>query len=100
MMELKLCPVCNQKKNHGCLNCANKELTRQLAEKEKELGEVLDAAEMLWVCLANVSGGDWSNQSEEWQKVVIRWRDNYFKVAYPKGSKFPAESLSRSTGEK
>jgi hypothetical protein len=37
-----------------------------------------DAAEMLWVVLANVSGGDWTQQSAEWQLAVERWRDNYF----------------------
>jgi hypothetical protein len=37
-----------------------------------------DAAEMLWVVLANVSGGDWKLQSEEWQDAAARWRDNYF----------------------
>lgn len=37
-----------------------------------------DAAEMLWVVLANVSGGDWTQQSTEWQEAAARWRDNYF----------------------
>lgn len=39
-----------------------------------------EAAEMLWVVIANVSGSDWSKQSEEWQKAAARWRDNYFEV--------------------
>lgn len=39
-----------------------------------------DAAEMLWIVLANVSGGDWTQQSEEWQKAAARWRDYYFKA--------------------
>jgi hypothetical protein len=43
--------------------------------------ELLEAGEMLWVVLANVSGGDWSKQSVEWQEVAGRWRDNYFDVA-------------------
>jgi hypothetical protein len=45
-----------------------------------------DAAEMLWVVLANVSGGDWNRQSPEWQEAAARWRDNYFaalKVTEP-----------------
>lgn len=37
-----------------------------------------DAAEMLWVVLANVSGGDWTKQTPEWQEAAARWRDNYF----------------------
>ena len=36
-----------------------------------------DAAEMLWVVLANVSGGDWTKQSADWQEAAARWRDNY-----------------------
>lgn len=42
-----------------------------------------DAAEMLWVVLANVSGGDWTKQSKDWQEVAARWRDNYFAVLHP-----------------
>lgn len=42
-----------------------------------------DAAEMLWVVLANVSGGDWTKQSEEWQEAAARWRDNYFAASRP-----------------
>jgi hypothetical protein len=39
---------------------------------------MVDAAEMLWVVLANVSGGDWTKQTPEWQEAAARWRDNYF----------------------
>jgi hypothetical protein len=39
-----------------------------------------DAAEMLWVVLANVSGGDWRKQDSDWQEAAERWRDNYFAV--------------------
>jgi hypothetical protein len=41
-----------------------------------------DAAEMLWVVLANVSGGDWTKQSADWQEAAARWRDNYFAAAW------------------
>lgn len=37
-----------------------------------------DAAEMLWIVLANVSGGDWTQQSKDWQEAAARWRDYYF----------------------
>jgi hypothetical protein len=37
-----------------------------------------DAAEMLWVVLASVSGGDWTQQSPDGQEAAARWRDNYF----------------------
>jgi hypothetical protein len=43
--------------------------------KERALA---DAAEMLWVVLANVNGGDWTKQSAEWQEAAARWRDTYF----------------------
>jgi hypothetical protein len=42
-----------------------------------------DAAEMLWTVLANVSGGNWSQQSPEWQEAAARWRDNYFAALPP-----------------
>ena len=50
----------------------------QLAEAQQQVARLRDAAEMLWVVLANVSGGDWSLQSAEWQEVAARWRDEYF----------------------
>ena len=40
--------------------------------------EMADAAEMLWVVLANVSEGDWTKQTAEWQEAAARWRDLYF----------------------
>ena len=42
------------------------------------IDRMAEAAEMLWVVLANVSGGDWSKQTQEWQDAAARWRDNYF----------------------
>jgi arylsulfatase A-like enzyme len=45
---------------------------------EPYVPRMADAAEMLWVVLANVSGGDWTKQSAEWQEAAARWRDNYF----------------------
>lgn len=47
---------------------------------EQEGKELDHAAEMLWVVVANVSGGDWPQQSPEWQEAAARWRDNYFFV--------------------
>lgn len=45
------------------------------------------AAEMLWIVLANVSGGDWTKQTEEWQVAARRWADNFHKVAAELGAK-------------
>jgi hypothetical protein len=50
----------------------------RLRHTEGRLRIVEDAAEMLWVVLANVSGGDWKKQTPEWQEAAARWRDNYF----------------------
>ena len=47
---------------------------------KKSYDELADAAEMLWVTLANVSQGDWTRQTEEWQEAADRWRDNYHRV--------------------
>ena len=58
-----------------------KSLTRgEAVELQKQTQLLLDAAEMLWVVLANVSESDWMQQSVQWQKAARRWRDNYFKV--------------------
>jgi len=65
------------------------------AEPEQGWQEMADAAEMLWVVLANVSGGDWTKQSPDWQEYAARWRDNYFealkRVAPPRPSSPAAE---------
>lgn len=47
---------------------------------------LVDAAEMLWVVLANVSGGDWIQQTPEWQDAAARWRDNYFAALKANGA--------------
>jgi len=47
-------------------------------ESVADVKALRDAAEMLWVVIANVSGGDWSKQTQEWQDAAARWRDNYF----------------------
>jgi hypothetical protein len=56
--------------------------TRQVRDSWcDEYTKMRDAAEMLWVVLANVDGGDWSKQSAEWQQAAARWRDEFHKVA-------------------
>lgn len=51
-----------------------------LMEDSERYYKMVEAAEMLWGVVANVSGGDWTLQSEEWQKAAARWRDNYFNL--------------------
>jgi hypothetical protein len=49
-------------------------------QKIKLVDKMADAAEMLWVVLANVSEGDWTKQTKKWQCAAKKWRDNYVKV--------------------
>lgn len=60
-----------------------------------------DAAEMLWVVLANVSGGDWTKQTPEWQEAAARWRDAYFVAlkAHPSPSAPDLDTLARETAQ-
>lgn len=51
---------------------------RVSGEEPAPAPSMADAAEMLWVVLANVSGGDWTKQTPDWQEAAARWRDNYF----------------------
>lgn len=53
---------------------------RRKAMESPEVKALVDAAEMLWVVLANVSGGDWEKQTNDWVIAAERWRDNYFKA--------------------
>lgn len=36
-----------------------------------------DALEDAWGVIANVSEGDWSQQSPEWREAAERWRDTH-----------------------
>ena len=36
-----------------------------------------DLSYKAWVLLANVSDGDWTKQTPEWQEAVVRWRDEF-----------------------
>lgn len=51
------------------------------AEKaEIACAQMKDVAEYLWAVVANASGGDWTKQSEEWQRAASRARDQYNKT--------------------
>lgn len=65
------CAAHNYLGDAPCPQCAPSVVTAQTPS-------MADAAEMLWVVLANVSGGDWTKQSTDWQEAAARWRDNYF----------------------
>lgn len=42
-----------------------------------------DAVEGAWGLIANVSGGDWTKQSEEWQAAAKRWRNKFVTGTAP-----------------
>jgi len=46
-----------------------------LEELKAMQGFLLDA----WGIIANVSGGDWTEQTKGWQEAASRWRDNFHK---------------------
>lgn len=37
-----------------------------------------EACEIAWGIIANAGGGDWTLESEEWQKAAARWRDEHW----------------------
>ena len=57
-----------------------KKIEKKSVLDNSELIKMADAAEMLWVVLANVSQGDWTKQNKEWQEAAGIWRDNYFEA--------------------
>ena len=71
--------------NADILMQSNSDLVARLATARAEITRLKDAAEMLWVVLANVSGGDWAKQTQEWQHAAARWRDAYFTALAPPG---------------
>lgn len=73
------------------------ELKALLHAGEVPQPSMADAAEMLWVVLANVSGGDWTKQTQEWQEAAARWRDNYFAAV--KAGALPPVQTERTTWE-
>lgn len=44
---------------------------------DKQVGRMKDEAEFLWIVLANVSGGDWTKQTNEWQVAAAKARDSF-----------------------
>lgn len=42
-----------------------------------------DAGEVLWAVLANVSGGDWSKQPQDWRDAAAKARDRFHEAAGP-----------------
>jgi hypothetical protein len=42
--------------------------------------ELLGALESAWGIIANVSGGNWEEQSHEWTEAANRWRLRYHEI--------------------
>lgn len=68
------------KSDPHALAIGNALIIAQQRAAQAEAGAITmnDAAEMLWVMLANVSGGDWTKQTAEWQDGAAKWRNHYF----------------------
>jgi hypothetical protein len=78
-VPLGICPKCQRAVCHyGCDGRKPPAEAPAASEPTPPVPTMTDAAEMLWVVLANVSGGDWTKQSAEWREAAARWRDNYF----------------------
>lgn len=48
------------------------------AESSVEVSRLEDALETAWGVVANVSNGNWNEQSTEWQEAAKRWRDECY----------------------
>lgn len=48
----------------------------------RDVAELMLALELAWGVIANVSAGDWTQQSPEWQAAAGHWRDTHF-IAKP-----------------
>jgi hypothetical protein len=46
-----------------------------------EITVLMNAMEAAWGIVANVSGSDWTLQSEDWQGAAARWRDEHWHTA-------------------
>ena len=62
----------------------------ELCDKQAEVNalearvQVMEnASEWLWICLANVSSGNWELQPLTWQEAVKKARDAYFATISP-----------------
>ena len=54
-------------------------LHRALAdERQRVWKNTDDALDFAWGIIANVSSGDWTKQTPEWQEAATKWRDAYW----------------------
>jgi hypothetical protein len=51
--------------------------TTDLVNREAEMDDLLETA---WSVIANAGEGDWSRESEEWQRAAATWRGRYHQL--------------------
>lgn len=58
--------------------------------------ELTDHLYTAWTIIANVSGGRWEDQSDEWMAAATRWRDQWHAMMdrHPKPAETPAEAAA------
>ena len=58
---------------------------REQPEGKDRITMSYDLVEYAWGIIANAGGGDWTTQTDDWQKAAAKWRDRYheFLDEYP-----------------
>jgi hypothetical protein len=51
--------------------------SEQPSTSPETTGAENDLDYLAWTIISNVSGGDWSKQTDEWRRAAIRWRDDF-----------------------
>ena len=44
------------------------------------MDEKMDLLESAWGIIANAGGGDWTTQTDDWQRAAARWREEYHSI--------------------
>ena len=79
--------------------CSGREAHEQEAgDVSTNQDELLAGLELAWGLIANVNGGDWSEQNAVWITAAKRWRDRYNGV-WAKSVMDEVEQAQPSTGE-
>ena len=51
---------------------------RETLHDDRDISELFIALELAWGIIANVSNGDWTQQSEAWRAAAADWRDSHY----------------------
>ena len=77
----------------GCWTgpASDREMDPVLADQfAKVAGRLIDRLDYAWTVLANVSGGDWKLQSEDWQTAAAKWRDECWHTTLDESNPNPS----------